>query len=47
MQSAPREEAASQEQFTSASRPQEPQGVKQTILEWKKDQRSLAPVAGQ
>lgn len=43
MQSAPEPETAPPAQFTSASRPQEPQGVKQTILEWKKDQRSLAP----
>jgi hypothetical protein len=34
----------SSDQFTSAAGPQEPQQVKQTILEWKKDQRALAPV---
>jgi hypothetical protein len=39
-----RERTAENNHFTSASRPQEPQQVRQTILEWKKDQRSLAPV---
>jgi hypothetical protein len=32
------------EQFTSASRPQGPEQVRQTILEWKKEERALAPV---
>lgn len=39
-----RERPSADDHFTSASRPQEPQQVRQTILEWKKGQRSLAPV---
>jgi hypothetical protein len=38
------EPSASSDHFTSASRPQEPEQVKQTILEWKKDERALGPV---